>query len=53
MRANQRSVFAPWFAINVMLNLKRTELPDRVMVSLAIDGGELLDTRIQPASLPR
>ncbi len=37
------------FANNVMLNLKRTELEaDRVLVSLAIDGGELLDTRTNP-----
>ena len=37
------------FANNVMLNLKRTELEaDRVQLSLAIDGGELLDTRTNP-----
>ena len=37
------------FANNVMLNLKRTELEaDRVQVSLAVDGGELLDTRTNP-----
>lgn len=37
------------FANNVVLNLKRTELEaDRVLVSLAIDGGELLDTRENP-----
>jgi zinc protease len=37
------------FANNVMLNLKRTELEkDRIQVSLAIDGGELLDTPANP-----
>ena len=37
------------FANGVMLNLKRTELEqDRVQVSLAVDGGDLLDTRANP-----
>ena len=37
------------FANGVMLNLKRTELEqDRVQVSLAIDGGDLLDTKDNP-----
>ncbi|MCA1661637.1 MAG: insulinase family protein [Novosphingobium sp.] len=37
------------FANGVMLNLKRTTLEqDRVQLSLAIDGGDLLDTRANP-----
>ncbi|MET0179953.1 MAG: insulinase family protein, partial [Novosphingobium sp.] len=37
------------FANGVMLNLKRTELEqDRVQISVAIDGGELLNTRANP-----
>ena len=37
------------FANNVMLNLKHTGLEkDRVHLSLAVDGGELLDTRENP-----
>ncbi|MFC4294877.1 M16 family metallopeptidase [Novosphingobium tardum] len=37
------------FANNVMLNLKRTEIErDRVRVNLAVDGGEMLDTRANP-----
>jgi zinc protease len=37
------------FANGVMLNLKRTELEqDRVQVSLAIDGGDLLDSKANP-----
>jgi zinc protease len=37
------------FANGVKLNLKRTDLQDdRVQVQVAIDGGELLDTREQP-----
>ncbi|MCL4671418.1 MAG: insulinase family protein [Sphingomonadaceae bacterium] len=37
------------FANGIMLNLKRTELEkDRVRVSMALDGGSLLDTREQP-----
>jgi len=37
------------FANGVMLNLKRTELEqDRVQVSLAVDGGDLLDTKANP-----
>jgi zinc protease len=37
------------FTNGVMLNLKKTELEkDRVLVSLAIDGGNLLNTRANP-----
>lgn len=37
------------FANGVMLNLKRTEINrDKVAVSLAIDGGDMLDTRANP-----
>jgi zinc protease len=37
------------FANGVMLNLKQTDLEkDRVRVSLAIDGGDMLDTRANP-----
>lgn len=37
------------FANGVMLNLRKTDLEqDRVRVSLAIDGGDMLDTRANP-----
>ena len=37
------------FANGVMLNLKRTELEqDRIQLSVAVDGGELIDTRANP-----
>lgn len=37
------------FANGVMLNLKRTDLEqDRVRVSLAVDGGDMLDTKADP-----
>lgn len=48
-RERQLGIREVRFANGVMLNLKRTEVEkDKVRVSLAVDGGDMLDTRANP-----